>query len=276
MSQFVDRLLLQLSDPVQLIQLLDPPGDANHTRLRTLLNTMYDLEFATIHDIRNVKVQQVEFQRLLLPIHRTHGTWTQLIPSYMRTDVVYEGSKRLEPIWLDVAANLGLTLLLEIDVGEVESVVVKAIENFKTLDEFRAHFLFIDLDAFMKEHDITTVEQLREHAHYLLTEIQLRKPAPFDPNNPANLHSYTLNVAILIRETIDVTAVLRDIKLARIVIERSLSYRREFDGAEVLTPYAPIVIFSQTALGGLPFDADALQTHRWTSGGYYARRKETG
>lgn len=266
MSLFVDRLLLQLSDPAQLIQLLDPVGDTNHTRLRTLLNTMYDLEFATIHDIRNIKVQQVEFQRLLLPPHRTQGTWTQLIPSYTRTDVVFEDSGKLEPTWLDVVAKIGLTLLLEIDSGEVESVVVRAIEHFQTLDEFRAHFLFIDLEAFMIEHDITTVEQLKEHAHYLLAEIRLRKPAPFDPNNSANLHSYTLNLAILIRDAIDVTGVLRDVKLARVALERALSYRKEFDGTEVRAPYAPIVIFPVASLGGLPFNADALQTFFDTEG----------
>lgn len=266
MSLFVDRLLLQLSNSAQLIQLLDPPGDANHTQLRSLLSTMYDLEFAIIHDIRNVQVRQVEFQRLLLTTHRTQGTWTQIIPSYTRTDVLYEGSYKLEPLWLDVSAELGLTLLLEVDSGEVESIVTHAIENFKTLAEFQAHFLFFDLNAFMAEHDITTVDELREHAQYLLTEIRLRKPPAFDPNDPQNLHSYRLNLAVFIRESIDVAATLHDVKLARVVTERILSYRKEFEGNEVLVPYAPIVIFSQAALTGLPFDANALQTFFATEG----------
>src|SRR5437899_1814617 len=115
MSVFVDQLLLQLSDPVQLIELLAPAADTNHTRLLTLLKAVYDFQFATIHDVRDPKVLQVEPERLLLTTHRTQGTWTQTIPSYGRTDVFYEGSDKLEPIWLDLTAEVGLKLLLEVD-----------------------------------------------------------------------------------------------------------------------------------------------------------------
>ncbi len=88
----------------------------------------------------------------------------------------------------------------------------------------------------------------------------MKRTPRFDPNNPANLHSYTLNLAILIRDTIDVAAALHDIKLARAVMERVLVYSREFDGNEVLAPYAPIIIFPKAALTGLPFTDSALQT----------------
>ncbi len=261
MSLFVDQLLLQLSDPAQLIQLLAPATDMNHARLITLLRAVYDFQFATIQGVvGDPKVLQVEPERLLLTTHRTQGTWTQTIPSYGRTDVLYEGSDKLEPIWLDLTAEVGLTLLLEVDTGAVESILIQPIEGFKTLDEFKAYFHFIDLQAFMAEHGITTVEELREYAQYLITQIQLQQPPQFDPNDPANLHSYTLNVAVLIRDTIDVAAVLHDIKLARAVTERVLAYRREFDGNEVLAPYAPVVIFPKAALTGLPFTDTTLQS----------------
>src|SRR5205807_1848233 len=96
MSHFVDQLLLQLSDKAQLVQLLAPATDTNHTRLLTLLNAAYNFQFAIIHDVRNTTVQQVELQKLLLTTHRTQGTWTQTIPNYMRTDVFYESSDKLE------------------------------------------------------------------------------------------------------------------------------------------------------------------------------------
>ena len=75
-----------------------------------------------------------------------------------------------------------------------------------------------------------------------------------------------MNVAILIRETVDVTAALRDAKLVRTAVERSLIYRLEVDVAEVRTPYAPMVIFPENALNGLPFTVDALQTFFATEG----------
>jgi hypothetical protein len=227
---------------------------------------MYDFEFATIHDVRNAHVLQTESERLLLATHLTRGTWTQTIPSYTRTDVLYDRSDTLEPFWLDIFAELGLTLLLEVDTGELESVVTNAIENFKTLAEFQAHFLFFDLNAFMAEHGITTVDELREYAQYLLAEIRLRAPPVFDPNDPANLHSYTLDLAVFIRENIDVAGVLHDVKLARVVAERTQSHRNEFEGNEILVPYAPIVIFPEAALANMPFNANALQTFFATQG----------
>jgi hypothetical protein len=260
MSEFVDRVLLQLSTPTELGQLLAPSSDTNRTRLRTLLNAVYDMPFATIHNVLNVQMQTSEFQRPLFPPRRTSGVWTQTTPSYTRTDVAYECSGGLAPVWLDIAAQVGLTLVLEVDAGEVESFLTHEIVGFNTLDEFRARFRFIDLDAFMERHGITTVEELKEAYHYLLAEIRLRTPVPFDPNDPANQYHFTLNIAILIRETIDVAALLRDAKLAQATLECTLIYRQEIDTAEVRTPYAPLVICPEAALGSAPFDRNTLQT----------------
>lgn len=259
MSVFVDKLLLQLSDPMQIVQLLAPAADTNHTRLLTLLNAVYDFQFATIHDVRSVTVQQTEFQKLLLTTHRTQGTWMQSIPSYMRTDVFYESSDKLEPLWLDVFAEVSLTLLLEIDSGQVESITAHALEKFNTLDEFKAYFVFIDLPAFLAEHGIETVEELKEHGHYLLTEIRLRQPPVFDPNDPANLYRYSLKLATFIRDTIDLATMLHDIKLARAVVDRIQVYHKEYNGNEILAPYAPTIIFPRDALTGSPFKEDQLQ-----------------
>jgi hypothetical protein len=260
MSTFVDQLLLQFSDPAQLAQLLAPAADTTHQRTRALLSAMYDFpDSSTIHEVQSVDVRAIEVQRPLLPPGYTRGTWTQTIPSHTRTDVVYETKDGLEPVWLDVSAEVSLVLVLEMDPGQVESITTRALADFNTLDEFRDQFRFIDLDAFMAEHDITTVEELRERYHYLLTEVRLRAPGPFDPNDPANAQRYTLNVAILIRETIDVQAALRDAKLARLALEDGLTYRHEVDTVEVRTPYAPVVVFPEGAFGGLPFDADAVR-----------------
>lgn len=221
MSLFIDQILLQLSDQAQLIQLLSPTADTPHTRLLTLLNTMYNLQFAIVHEVRNIAISQVEFQRLLLTTHEQRGTWTQSSPNHMHTDVVYEGSDKLEPLWLDIAAKVELKLLMEVDRGEVQSIHTQPLDK---------------------------------------VTIQGKQPPPFDPNDPANLYNYTLNVAILIRDTIDVAATLHDVKLASTVSERIVSYSKEVDVAEVLAPYASIVIFPQAALNGLPLKPDALQS----------------
>lgn len=260
MSLFVDQLLLQLRDPTQLTQLLAPASDPTQARLRTLLGAVYDMPFATIHAIRNLQVRQIEFQKPLFPPERLAGAWQQTIPSYTRTDISLERQQQVAPVWLDLLATLDLTLVLEVDPGEVESILTHELTGFNTLDEFRALFRFIDLDAFLAKHRITTVEELKEAYHYLLTEIQLRTPAPFDANDPANQYPFTLSVACLIRDTIDVSEALRAAKLAQATWESTQAYRREVDTAEVRTPYAPLLLFPETALNGLPFDANALQT----------------
>ena len=261
MSLFTDQLLLQLGDSAQLIQLLAPASDTTRTGLRLLLTAVYDLPFATIHEIQGIEVRRREMERPIFPLTHTSGTWTRSNPSYMRTDVAYQALNGAEPTWVDVAAEVDVTLVLEMDGGQVASILTREITEFETLDDFRAHFRFIDLDAFMARHGITTVEELKEAYHYLLAEVRLRTPGPFDPTSPENRHRFTLGVAILLREAIDVAATLRDAKLVREVAERTLTYHREkTGGAEVRTPYAPLVVFPEAALASVPFTRDALQT----------------
>jgi hypothetical protein len=97
MSEFVDRLLVQLSDSPRLLELVVPPSDAGHSRVRALLDAAYDLAFATIHEVRDVRVVAKELQWPLFAPVRMSGTWTQTIPNYGRTDVAYERSGELRP-----------------------------------------------------------------------------------------------------------------------------------------------------------------------------------
>ncbi|MCB9107932.1 MAG: hypothetical protein H6633_27315 [Anaerolineales bacterium] len=259
MSTFVDQLLLQFGDPTHLVQLLAPPNDPDHTRLRGLVEAVYDMPFATLHAIRDVQVRRTEFQRPLFPPGRLTGTWQQTIPSYTRSDISLE-QQPFAPLWLDILAMLDLTLVLEVDPGEVESILNREVADFNTLAEFRARFRFIDLDAFMAKHKLTTVDDLKEAYHYLITEIHLRAPGPFNADNPANHYHFPLEVILLMREVIDVTEALRAVKLARTAGERVNIYRPDINTAEVRTPYAPVLIFPEAALNGLPFTAAALQT----------------
>ena len=261
MGVFLDRVLIRLSDPDALEELIAPAADSPtaQAQLRILLGAMYEWPFATLHEVRNVEVRRIEVQRPLFAPELTRGTWTQTIPSHTRTDVVYSESDGREPEWLDIFAELRVTLLLEIDPGEVESVLMRHVPEFNTLAEFRSHFRFIDLDDFMARHSITSVDELRERLRYLIAEIRGRAPGPFNPNDPGNEHPFTLNLAILIRESVDVAAGMREAKLAKEAVERSVTYKRELDAAEVRTPYAPAVIFPEDALNGSPLGAAAIR-----------------
>jgi hypothetical protein len=258
MSQFLDRLLVQFHTPANLLQVLNPPADATHTRLRALLGAAFEFEFATIHDITGIQIASTEMERPIAPPRLTSGVWTQTTPSYSRTDVRYE---RSEPVsmWLDVVATLSMTLLLEIDTLEVASVVTRLIDGFSTAAEFQAHFRFLDLNAFMAQIGVSTFEELKTRHRYLLTEIRGRPASPFDPADPANLHPITLGVAMLVHDTLDLAAGLRDAKLARRTLERGLAFTSDSAVAEARTPYAPIVLFPESALAGQPLAAADVQ-----------------
>jgi hypothetical protein len=259
MSAFIDQQMVRLSDPTQLADLVNPPGDVNHDRVRALLAAVYMMESATIRGVSDVQVRQTEFQHAVFPPRRTAGTWFQTGPPYVRTDLALERHDPMAPVWVDTAAEIGLTLLLEIDAGELQSIVTREITGVTSLDDFRDRFRFLDLDAFMRKHDITTVEELREAFHYLLAEIQLRAPGPFDPNDPTNRRRYELRLAILIRDAIDVASALRDAKLARTAMERALVVENP-DEAEIRTPFAPVLLLPVMAVPGPPLTQAVLES----------------
>jgi len=260
MSQLIDQLLLQFSDPVQLVQVLTPASDPQQMLLRTLIGAVYDLPFATLHQVQKVQVSHVTRQMPIVPLGSLSGFWQQTIPSYTRSDLRLEQQQSVAPLWLDLVVTLDLTLLLEVDLGTVESILTHNLADFNTLDEFRNQFRFIDLDAFMAKHGITTVEELKEAYNYLITEIKLRTPPAFDPNDPANQIRFSLDVGILLRDTLDVTEALRTAKWVQQVADQRRAYQRELQNAEVRSTFAPLLIFPQAALNGLPFTASALQS----------------
>src|SRR4051812_18383706 len=111
MGLFLDHMLLHLADPVQLTQVLAPADDVGQTRLRILLDAMYDLPFVVLHQVTDLQVRQIEREHPLFRPWHTRGTWTQTMPGYLRTDVTYDRLDLAEPAWADLVAKIGLTLV---------------------------------------------------------------------------------------------------------------------------------------------------------------------
>ena len=155
MSQFIDQALMELHDPAQFTQLLTPASDPTHTLLQTLVAAVYDQPFATVHDARDPQVLSTEMALPLFSPRLTHGTWTQTSPTYTRTDVAYESQQRLEPVWLDLVVQLEVTLVLEVDTGQVQSLLMRDVDDITSLAGFRSRFRFFDVDRFLAEEGIT-------------------------------------------------------------------------------------------------------------------------
>jgi hypothetical protein len=259
MTVFVDKMLLELSDPAAVEDLVAPAADPNREILKALFASVYELPEGALHSVKDVSVADAEFERPLFPPHQTLGTWTQTIPTHTRTDLVLEASNGLVPSWIDCVISLDVTVVVDLDPMEVESILAGSIDDFTTLTEFTAKFQFLDLAEFMAEHGITTVAELKAAFNYLIAEIKAKTPAPFDPNDPANERRFRLKLAILVRDAIDVAASMRDVKLALAALDRTLSHHHQVHEAEVRIPYSPVLIFPRTAVSPGTITAAALR-----------------
>jgi hypothetical protein len=259
LGSFTDRLLVQLRDPAQVVALLAPAADAAHARLRALLEAVYDQPFAIVHDVRNPQLRSVEFERPVVVPRRRRGTHMQTSPSYTRTEIQYEDPDTSDPVWVDVVVELDVDVLVEVDPSQIESVSVREIEGYETLDEFKAKFQFLDLDSFLARLGIKTVQELKARYQTLLAEFRMKPAPPFDPNDPANLKRYPLKVALLVREALDVAGLLREAKWARRALGRAFVHpERGFNDAEVRSTYAAVVVLPDAALNNQPITAVGL------------------
>lgn len=258
MTGFGDRALRELSDPATFGGLLLPSEDAD-SRVRTMLGATYDLSAARVDQVRGVQVRTVALERPLFPVGRQDGTWSQFVPSFTRTELTLTVPAPAHPVWIDLLAGIDVTVVTEVDPSGVESVLSKAFDDFTTLDEFRARFSFFDLDAFLAEHHISTVEELRDAFDYVVTEIQLRTPTAFDPDDLANRHTMPVTLAAVIVDPFDLTAGLRATRLVREAAKGLVGAAPASIPAEVTEAYATAVV---VAADGLPDGLAAADVER--------------
>ncbi|MFJ2172219.1 hypothetical protein ACIOHE_04795 [Streptomyces sp. NPDC087851] len=201
MGVIQDRAMARLTDKAGLAQLLTP-------RARLLVEMTHELEYERVDSVTDLRVGSVTPQSPLFPPDSHQGYWSQVVPSITRADFGWAG-ETAEPVWIDVLAEVEVDLVAETDPGGLDSLVVKAVDDYTTLDEFRAQFRFLDLDAFMASHGLHTVEDLRDSGEYLRTEVRLRRPPVFDPADPANRRTVGLDTAVVIGDMDDVAGAVR-------------------------------------------------------------------
>ncbi|MBD0708195.1 MULTISPECIES: hypothetical protein [unclassified Streptomyces] len=201
MGAVQDLALIQLSDPSALAALLAP-------RALLLVERTHDLEHETVHEVKALRVTGIELARPVHPLGRRTGYWSQVVPSITRADFGWEG-ETATPLWIDVLADVEVDLVVETDAAGLDSLVVRAVDDYGTLAEFQSRFTTLDLPAFMASHGLVTVEDLKEAGEYLRAEVRMRHPPVFDPGDPANLRTARLAAAVLLGDRTDVGAALR-------------------------------------------------------------------
>ncbi|MCP2341344.1 hypothetical protein [Actinomadura rupiterrae] len=261
MTSFRDRALLRLADPATLRGLLLPAADPGRAALRTVLSTAFDLAAVRIDQVTDVAVDELEPQRPLFPAARITGNWSQTVPGYSRTELDVTEARPAAPVWIDMLARLRVTVVVDIDPAGAESVVTAPVEP-TSLDDFRTRFPFLDLDAFMREHGITTLAELRERFDLLVTTIQLKAAAPFDPKDPANVRTLSVPLAVLAVDPFDLAAGLRAARLVRETARTLPGAGPATIPAETASPYALAAVLAQSGLaGGGPSAADVQRLY---------------
>jgi hypothetical protein len=248
MASFRDHVLLELSDPARVGALLLPADDGDGQRVRTMLASTYDLSAARIDQIRGVQVRSVALQHPLFPVGRRSGVWSQTVPSYTRTELTLDVPASTDPVWVDLLVQLEVTVVTDVDPSGAEAVLSRAVDDFSTIEEFRERFRFIDLDDFLTKHHITTVDELRAAFDYVVTEVRLRTPATFDPNDPANTHRLAVALAVRVVDPFDLTEGLRAARLVRAAAKGLTGANPTTIPIESTAAYATAVVFAAAGL----------------------------
>jgi hypothetical protein len=216
---------------------------------------VFDPAGVTIDRIVGATVTNVAPMRALAATDRVELNWQQHQPSFQLADVRGTFTRSGTEVWADLYATLRLDLVAEVDPGGIESAVSSSIGNITSLADFQSRFRFLDLDDFLARMRISTVEELRESAEYVLTEVRLRQLPPFDPTDPANARSVTLDVAVAVREERDLAAGLQAARRLRAAGRTADPGRSDPVFGPALHPYALAVVLPPAAAGDLDDDA---------------------
>lgn len=209
MAGSADRLLVRLHEPSALAAALGGPAAQREVRLRRLVDDVYRSEGVELDTLTAVRVTAVQVMRPLAGTDRVALTWAQQQPSYVGADLRGTVERSGAEVWADLHAHVEVDVVAAVDPGGVESAVTHAIEDVTSLDDFASRFRYLDLEAFLARRRISTVEELRRSAEYVLAEVRLRPPPPFDPTDPAHAYTVGLDVAVAVREDRDLVAALR-------------------------------------------------------------------
>jgi hypothetical protein len=259
MATFTDRALVWLHEPAALGELLRGPDAPSYPHLERLVAAVYAPDGVQLDHVAGATVVDVTPMKSLAGTDRLNVTWQQTQPAFELADLRGSLTRAGVEVWADLYASVHLDLVAEIDPGGIESSVSTSIDNITSLADFRSRFRFLDLDDFLARMRISTVEELREAAEYVLTEVRLKPLPPFDPDDPANTGSVTVDVALAVLDQRDLAAGLRAARRLRAAGAGAGAGRSDPVFGVARNPYALAVVLPPAAAGDPDDDAvDAL------------------
>lgn len=256
MAEFADRVLAQLHAPSALATLLTGPPAATYPHLARLISEVYDIDGVELGDITGATVLGVRTEYPLAGADKVILTWQQQQPTHANADLRGLVERAGAEVWADLYATVSIDVVAVVDPGGVESAVTRAIENVTSLADFRSRFRYLDLDEFLARRRVTTVEELRRSAEYVLAEVRMKPPPVVDLTDPANARAITLDLAIAVLDERDLVAGLRAARRLRAAGAAGPPASADAILGRPVRPFAVGVALPATAAVGQPADAD--------------------
>lgn len=261
MATFIDRTLVWLHDPAALAGLLRGPDAPQYPRLERLVAAVYRPDGVQVDRVAGATVLDVVPMKPLAGTDRLNLTWQRTQPAFELADLRGALTRTGAEVWADLYATVRLDLVADVDPGGIESTLSRSISDITSLADFQSRFRFLDLDDFLTRMKISTVEELRDAAEYVLTEVRLRPLPLFDPDDPANARSVTVDVALAVLDQRDLAAGLRAARRLRAASAGADPGRSDPVFGTARDPYALAVVLPQAADGDPADDVvDALFT----------------
>ncbi len=249
MVTFTDRIILQFLQDTFVEDLLAQLG------LATLFSLTYQTEDIEIREITFAGLQKRQFQMPVFETIRRTGTEERIIPSPERWQLNYAQSRLGRLAWIDVFLEVLLATKVQAKRAAIERISTKSLiselggvdslADLKT--KLQSRYPASIVDAFFQQFSITSIEDFKQRGDLYL-EFFYKEPPPFDPNDPKNARTFSLNVCIKFQAELKIVETLQDVKLCRSILENEKNFVEVFDGGEIKTPYAFLVIFADSAI----------------------------
>lgn len=248
---FVDRALVALVDPAAMSALLTAGGPGPYPRLQRLVDSVYQSEAVTTTGVTGASATSVQPVLRYDALETMSLTHTASQPAYALSELRGVRRRGGASTYADLMASLTLEVTVTRDSGGIDSVDFEPIEDIQSFADFQSRFQYLDLDGFLAEHRITTLDELRSRYEYLRGTIQLRKPTAADLQ-PTTV-TVGVSLACVLSEELEILPALRAATALRAAVDAADTGRTDPLFGPPVHAAAVAVIFPAAALGaGVP------------------------
>jgi hypothetical protein len=247
MATFEDQLLIKFLDGGFVEDLL-----TNHLGLKTLFNVTYAAEQIDLKEATLAGVRRRQFQAPVFETIRVTGTRERIMPEAERVQLTRAQSRAGRLAWIEVWLEALVATKVETKTSPIERIttqdLITKLGGVASLDELRSKLQTLYpasvVAAFFNQTHIRTLKDFTQRSH-LFVEFVYKAPPEFDPADPRNARAFSLNVCFKFQAELKLAETLREVKLCRSILERERDFAENFDGGEIITPYAFVVIFPE-------------------------------